>query len=222
MKVSFKNICAVSQKEITTITRRFATFVNIGLYLVIYVNVFSSIATPLKDIFPIITSLFTFFMCSFLLSQQVFLSEIKNNVLDFLFTTPLNLTELIFGKSFTIISISFVLSLLLFLGFGIYSYGFNYISLNILTFAKIIICFILVFFPFLNIIALLQLKFGNIAAFVLNMLLFLLFYKLKPLLTFLNKGISTVLAIIVLMVILYLGQIIAFNRINIENLLKNV
>ena len=222
MKASFKNISAVFQKEITTITRRFATFVNIGLYLVIYVNVFSSIATPLKDIFPIITSLFTFFMCFFFFSQQIFLSEVKNNVLDFLFTTPLNLTELIFGKSFTIISISFVLSLLLFLGFGIYSYGFNYISLNILTFTKIIIYFILVFFPFLNIIALLQLKFGNIAAFVLNMLLFLLFYKLKPLLTFLNKGISTVLAIIVLMVILYLGQIIAFNRINIENLLKNV
>ena len=222
MKVSFKNISAVFQKEITTITRRFATFVNIGLYLVISVNVFSSIAAPLKDIFPIITSLFTFFMCSFLLSQQVFLSEVKNNVLDFLFTTPLNLTELIFGKSFTIISIYFVLSLLLFLGFGIYSYGFNYISLNILTFAKIVICFILVFFPFLNIIALLQLKFGNIVAFVSNMLLFLLFYKLKPLLTFLNKGISTVLAIIVLMVILYVGQVIAFNRINIENLLKSV
>ncbi len=221
MFLSIENVMAVTKKEFITVTKNRTTFVSIGLYVTILINLFSSHADMFKDVFPELISISTFLLTSFIFSNQLFLTEKINNTLEFLFTTPLKVTELIYGKSIGILSISSLFSLLLYLVFSISKYGLYYAYFQFVMFFTVIIILNIIFFPLLNIIAILQLLYGQIAALISNLLIFLLLFKIKNLLVLIGKVSYLMYVLGGGIVLFYLLAHFLFNKVNTELLTRD-
>ena len=209
-------------KETKFVFSNRATFVSIGIYVVLMANIFHSHAGLFKEFFPQLIAITTFLLFSFIFSSQLFLSEKINNTLEFLLTTPLSLSEIVFGKTLSILFFSSGFSLLLFLVFSILNFGMNYLIQQIGFMLLLLLILNVLFFPLLNVIAVLQLIFGQTAALVFNLLFFLGFFKLKIVLS-IFKNFNAIVGLFVLfgIAILYFFEYYVFNKITYERLVKN-
>ncbi len=221
MFLSIENTMAVTKKEFISVAKNRSTFISIGLYVIILINLFSSHASMFKDVFPELISISTFLLVSFIFSNQMFLSEKVNNTLEFLFTTPLTVTELIYGKTIGILSISSLFSLLLYLVFSMSKYGVYYTYFHFILFFTVMIILNIIFFPLLNVIAILQLLYGQVAALISNLIIFFLLFKIKNLLTLIGKVSYLVYILCGGIVFFYLLAHFLFNKVNTELLTRD-
>ncbi len=209
-------------KETKFVFSNRATFVSIGIYIVLMANIFHSHAGVFKELFPQLIAITTFLLFSFTFSSQLFLSEKINNTLEFLLTTPLSFSEIVFGKTLSILFFSSAFSLLLSLIFSILNFGMGYLIRQIAFMLLLLLILNVLFFPFLNVIAVFQMIFGQTAALVFNLLFFLGFFKLKIILG-IFKNFNAIAGLFVLsgIAILYFIEYYIFNKITYERLINN-